>query len=154
MQHEASADSEKLYFDDLHVGQRFASHEQTLDEEQIRAFARQFDPQPFHLDEEAGKHSLFTGMVASGWHTAAITMRLIVDSVPIAGGVIGLGGEISWPGPVRPGTSLHLETEVLETRASKSRPDRGIVTLQCQTINDHGETVQKLVTTIVVPRKT
>jgi acyl dehydratase len=125
-----------------------------MDEEQIRAFARQFDPQPFHLDQEAGQQSLFKGMVASGWHTAAITMRLIVDSVPLAGGVIGLGGEISWPGPVRPGTALHLETEVIELRPSNSRPDRGIVTLRCQTISDRGEIVQNLVTSIVVPRKT
>ena len=143
----------KLYFDDLHVGQRFTSREHSLDLEAIREFAGKFDPQPFHLDEEAGKQSLFGGMVASGWHTAAITMRLIVDSVPIAGGVIGLGGEISWPGPAIPGTRLHLETEIVELRASKSRPDRGIVTLRCETVNDHGETVQKLVTTIVVPRK-
>src|SRR5690349_12122761 len=118
----------KLYFDDLTVGQRFTSREHSLDTEAVRAFAEKFDPQPFHLDEEAGKQSLFKGMVASGWHTAAITMRLIVESVPIAGGVIGLGGEISWPGPARPGTRLHLETEVVELRPSQSRPDRGIVT--------------------------
>jgi acyl dehydratase len=148
----ADTTGNKLYFDDLHVGQRFTSGEYSLDTEAIRAFAEKFDPQPFHLDEEAARQSLFKGMVASGWHTAAITMRLIVDSVPIAGGVIGLGGEISWPGPARPGTRLHLETEVVELRPSQSRPDRGIVTLRCATVNENGETVQKLVTTIVVPR--
>jgi acyl dehydratase len=143
----------KLYFDDLHVGQRFTSREHSLDTESIRAFAEKFDPQPFHLDEEAGKQSLFKGMVASGWHTAAITMRLIVESVPLAGGIIGLGGEISWPGPTRPGTRLHLETEVVELRASQSRPDRGIVTLRCETVNEQAQTVQVLVTKIVVPRQ-
>jgi acyl dehydratase len=144
---------ERLYLDDLQVGQRFVSGNCPLDEESIRDFAEKFDPQPFHLNDADGKQSLFQGLVASGWHTAAITMRLIVDSVPIVGGIVGLGGEINWPRPARPGTRLHLETEIVEVRASQSRPDRGIVTLRCQTINDHGETVQVLVTKVVVPRK-
>src|ERR1022692_363691 len=87
-----------LYLDDLHVGQHFTSASHAIDAAQIKAFARQFDPQPFHLDEEAAKGTMFGGLVASGWHTAAITMRLLVESgLPIAGGLIGIGGEMSWP---------------------------------------------------------
>src|SRR4026207_2166162 len=92
-----------LYLDDLHVGQRFTSDTHLIDEEQIKAFAKQFDPQPFHLDAEAAKGTLFEGLVASGWHTAAITMRLLVESLPIAGGGIGAGGENTRPQPQRPG---------------------------------------------------
>src|SRR4051794_28343510 len=98
-----------LYFEDLRVGQRFVSDTHRIDEEQIRAFAQQFDPQPFHLDAEAAKASLFKGLVASGWHTAAITMRLLVESgLPIAGGIIGAGGEINWPNATRPGDVLQV----------------------------------------------
>jgi hypothetical protein len=87
-----------LYLDDLQVGQRFTSKTRAVDEAQIKAFARQFDPQPFHLDDDAAKGSLFSGLVASGWHTAAITMRLLVETgLPLAGGIVGAGGELSWP---------------------------------------------------------
>ena len=142
-----------LYLDDLHVGQRFASGAHRLDEEQIRTFARQFDPQPFHLDAEAAKHTLFGGLAASGWHTAAISMRLLVESLPIAGGLIGAGAEITWPRPTRPGATLHVETEVVELKPSKSRPDRGMATVRSETINELGETVQVLVSKLVVPRR-
>ena len=102
-----------LYLDDLHVGQRFVSGSHRIDEEQIKAFAVQFDPQPFHLDAEAAKHSFFGGLVASGWHTGAITMRLLVQGgLPIAGGLIGAGGEISWPRPTHPGEVLHVGDHV------------------------------------------
>jgi acyl dehydratase len=112
-----------LYLEDFQVGQRFQSGTASVDEEQIRTFAQQFDPQPFHLDAAAGKASFFGGLVASGWHTAAITMRLLVESgLPIAGGIIGAGGEITWPNPVRPGALLHVESEILEVRPSRSRP--------------------------------
>src|SRR5215470_5963850 len=88
---------ELLYLDDLYVGQRFISGTHRIDDEQIKAFARQFDPQPFHLDAEAAKETLFAGLAASGWHTAAISMRLVVGSVPISGGIVGAGGELNWP---------------------------------------------------------
>ena len=117
--HQASP-TKALYLDDLHVGQRFTSGTHLIDEEQIRAFARQFDPQPFHLDAEAAKGTLFEGLVASGWHTAAITMRLLVESLPISGGLIGAGGEISWPKPTRPSAVLHVDSEILELRPSAS----------------------------------
>src|SRR5262249_24571719 len=119
-----------LFLDDLHVGQRFTSGRHPIDEEQIKAFAKQFDPQPFHLDAEAAKDSVFQGLVASGWHTAAITMRLLAESgLPLAGGIIGVGGEITWPRPTRPGDILQVESEILELRPSPSRPDRGIATI-------------------------
>src|SRR6185295_6145485 len=127
-----------LYLEDLQVGQRFVSGTHRIDEEQIRAFAGQFDPQPFHLDGEAAKGTLFGGLVASGWHTAAITMRLLVEGgLPIAGGLVGAGGEITWPSPVRPGAVLHVESEILEVRPSRSRPDRGIVTIRSETRDQH-----------------
>jgi acyl dehydratase len=142
-----------LYLDDLQVGQRFVSETYPLDEAQIKSFASQFDPQPFHLDGEAAQETLFAGLAASGWHTAAITMRLLVQSVPIAGGVVGAGAEVTWPRPVRPGFVLHVETEVTEIRHSKSNPQRGIVTVKTETKNQHGEVVQVLVSKLVVPRK-
>ena len=145
---------DRLYLDDLHVGQRFISGEHALDAAQIKAFAAQFDPQPFHLDEEAARGSLFAGLAASGWHTAAITMRLLVEGgAPIAGGVIGTGGEISWPGPTRAGDILRVESEVLEVRPSRSRPDRGMVTLRSETRNRRDEIVQVLTAKLVVPRR-
>jgi acyl dehydratase len=143
-----------LSLEDLRVGQRFVSGTHRLDEGQIRAFAEQFDPQPFHLDAEAAKATLFEGLVASGWHTAAITMRLLVESgLPIAGGIIGAGGEITWPNPTRPGDVLQVESEVLELRPSRSRPDRGIATIRSETRNQRGDTVQVLVAKLVVPRR-
>lgn len=143
-----------LYLDDLHVGQRFVSSMHLIDEEQIKTFARQFDPQPFHLEAEAAKNSLFAGLAASGWHTAAITMRLLVESgLSIAGGIIGAGGEINWPKPTRPGDLLHVESEILELKPSRSRPDRGMATLRSETRNQQGEVLQVLVAKLVVPRR-
>jgi acyl dehydratase len=147
--------SAPLFLDDLRVGQRFTSGTHEIDEEQVKAFAKQFDPQPFHLDREAAKVSLFQGLVASGWHTAAITMRLLVESgLTIAGGIVGAGGEINWPGPTRPGDILRVESEVLELRPSRSRPGRGTATIRSETRNQRGEVVQVLVAKLVVPRRT
>ena len=143
-----------LYFDDLQVGQRFVSGQHQLDEAQIIAFAKEFDPQTFHTDPVAAKDSFFQELVASGWHTAAVTMRLIVGGgMPIAGGSIGAGAEISWPRPTRPGDILHVESEVLELKASRSRPDRGVVTIRNQTHNQAGEVVQIMTAKLIVPRK-
>jgi acyl dehydratase len=142
------------YLDDLHVGQRFKSATHVLDAAQIKAFAAEFDPQPFHIDEKGGENSLFKGLAASGWHTAAITMRLNVDGgLPIAGGIIGGGGELTWPAPTRAGDILHVENEVLEITPSRSRPDRGWVTVLVRTSNQRGEVVQTLKANLVVPRK-
>jgi acyl dehydratase len=142
------------YFDDLQVGQRFTSGTHLVDAAQIKEFARQFDPQPFHLDAEAAKGSLFEGLVASGWHTAAITMRLMVTSgLPIAGGLIGAGGEIAWPKPTRPGSVLHVESEILDLKPSKSRPDRGMATIRNETRDQNGDIVQVMTAKLVVPRR-
>jgi len=146
--------AELLYLDDLQVGQRFTSGTHALDPDQIKAFASQFDPQPFHLDEEAARHSFFQGLAASGWHTAAITMRLLNDGgLPIAGGIIGAGGEIHWPQATRPGDVLHVESEILAITPSRSRPDRGMATMRSETKNQRGETLQVLTAKLVVPRR-
>ena len=143
-----------LYLEDLRVGQRFVSGTHRLDEEQIRAFAEQFDPQPFHLDAEAAKGTLFQGLVASGWHTAAVTMRLLVEAgLPIAGGLIGVGAEITWPKPTRAGDTLHVESEILELRPSRSRPDRGLATIRVETRDQLGEIMQVLIAKLIVPRR-
>jgi len=143
-----------LYLDDLTPGQRLESRSLTLDALQIKAFARKFDPQPFHLDEMAAKDTLFGGLAASGWHTAALTMKLMVEGgVPIAGGIIGAGGEIAWPRPARPGDTLTVDSEVLEVTPSKSRPDRGIATIRSTTRNQTGDAVQISTMKLVVPRR-
>ncbi|NTV09566.1 MAG: MaoC family dehydratase [Zoogloea sp.] len=143
-----------LFLEDLHVGQRFDSGSHAVDQEQIVSFARQFDPQVFHLDHEAAKDTLFGGLAASGWHTAAITMRLLVgEGAPFAGGIIGAGGEITWPAPTRPHDVLRVASEVLEINPSRSRPERGMITLRSHTLNQHDEVKQVLVAKLVVPRR-
>jgi acyl dehydratase len=143
-----------LYLEDLTVGQRFVSATHLIDAEQIKAFARQFDPQPFHLDEEDAKETFFGGLAASGWHVAAITMRLLVgDAAPLAGGMIGAGGEIAWPSPTRPGDALTVESEVLEIKPSRSRPERGMVTVRSETRNQRGEIAQVLTAKLIVLRR-
>ena len=143
-----------LYLEELRVGRRFLSGTHRIDEEQIRAFAQQFDPQPFHLDAESAKTTFFEGLVASSWHTAALTMRRLVGGgFPIAGGIVGAGGELMWPKPARPGGVLHVESEIHELRPSRSRPDRGVVTVRSETSDQLGEVVQVLVARLVVPRR-
>jgi len=143
-----------LFLDELLVGQRFVSGSHAVSAEEIKAFERQFDPQPFHLDESAAKGTMFDGLVASGWHTAAITMRLnLQGGLPIAGGIIGAGGEINWPNPLRPGDVVRVESEVLKIVPSRSRADRGVVTIASRTLNQSGEVVQILKARVVVFRK-
>ncbi|WP_017524447.1 MaoC family dehydratase [Pusillimonas noertemannii] len=143
-----------LFLEDLAVGAEYRSAEYQLETQDIVDFARRFDPQPFHLDEEAAKNSLFQGLAASGWHTAAITMKLLVDSLPLGSGIIGAGGAIDWPRPTRPGDTLHVVSKIVDIVPSRSKPDRGIVTAECRTINQHGETCQNLVPRLVVLRRT
>ena len=145
----------RLYLEDLQVGQRFGSSTVTVTPEAIKAFAAEFDPQPFHLDEEAAKASLFGGLAASGWHTAALTMKLLVggEFLPV-GGLIGAAvDEFRWPRPVRPGDVLRVDSEILEVLPSRSRPDRGMVKARIVTSNQAGEPVQTMVVTMVVPRR-
>jgi acyl dehydratase len=143
----------KLFLEDLKVGQRFLSRTKTVDAGEIKAFAATYDPQPFHLDEDAARHSLFGGLAASGWHTAAITMRLIVESMPIAGGVVGTSGELAWPRPTRAGDTLQVESEIQEIMPSRSRPDRGSATVRNITRNQNGEAVQTFTCKIVLARR-
>ena len=143
-----------LYLEDLRIGQRFtsASHEMTVDE--IKRFAAQFDPQPFHLVEQAALQSFFGGLAASGWHTAAVTMKLLVQSgMRLSGGLIGAGGELTWPRPTRPGDVLTVVSEVLAVTPSRSRPGRGFVTVRCETQNQRGEAVQVMTSRMLVWRR-
>ncbi len=144
----------RLYFEDLSPGRRFTTGSVALDARAIKDFAASFDPQPFHLDEAAAATSFFGGLVASGWHTAALTMRLLVTSgLPIAGGVIGAGGEVQWPRAVHPGDELSVVCEVVAAKPSASRPDRGMVTVRSETLNQRGEVVQVMTARLVVPRR-
>jgi len=143
------------YFEDFAVGQTFGSGRLVLDEERIKSFAAEFDPQPFHLDDDAAKRTIFRGLAASGWHTAAATMRLLVEGeMKPAGGVVGAGfEEFRWPRPVRPGDELTVKSEVLEVRPSKSRREQGVIKTRTTTLNQNGEAVQILVATLIVLRR-
>lgn len=150
----STAPTPPIYLDDLSVGDQFQSGEHAMDEAQITTFAAQFDPQPFHLDDAAARETLFGGLAASGWHTAAVTMRLQVTSgLPIAGGIIGAGGELNWPRPTRATDVLHVVSEVVQIQPSKSKPDRGMVTVRSETRNQHGDVLQLSTVRIVVPRR-
>ncbi|HEY4920552.1 MAG TPA: MaoC family dehydratase [Xanthobacteraceae bacterium] len=143
-----------LYFEDFAVGQVYRSGTLSVDTPAIKSFAAQFDPQPFHLDETAAQATLFRGLAASGFHTAALTMRLLVDGgAPIAGGIVGAGlDELRWPRPVRPGDTLRTESEVMDLRPSRSRPE-GLVKMRTTTLNQNNEPVQVMVANLLVPRR-
>ena len=143
------------YLEDFAVAQTYGSGRLRIDADAIKAFAGEFDPQPFHLDEEAARGTFFRGLAASGWHTAAATMRLLVESdLTPAGGIVGAGfDECRWPRPVRPGDELRVESEVLEVRPSKSRPDQGLIKVRTTTFNQNGEPVQVLISNLLVPRR-
>jgi acyl dehydratase len=144
-----------LYYEDLAVGQTFGTGTFVVEPDMIKRFAAEFDPQPFHLDQDAARASLFGGLVASGWHTAALTMRLLVaGELRIVGGLIGLGAEeLRWPRPVHPGDVLRVKSEVLELRPSKSHPGRGLVRVRNTTLNQDSEPVMVMVVTMIVPRR-
>lgn len=145
----------EYYLDDFAPGQRFKTGRVKVDKEKIFAFAKEFDPQPYHLDEAAAQKSPFQGLAASGWHTAAMTMRLMVDGeFKPAGGILGVGfEELSWPRAVRPGDELHAVSEVLEVRPSKSRPDRGLIKVRTTTFNQNNEPVMLFTGNLLVPRR-
>jgi acyl dehydratase len=143
-----------LYLEDLEVGQRFQSGEYEMTAERIKAFAAEFDPQPFHLDEAAGEASFFGGLAASGWHTAAVTMRLLVTGeMRFAGGLIGASGDIAWPRPTYAGDVLRVESEIVEIQPSRSRPDRGFVTVKSVVSNQRGEEVEIFTAKILAFRR-
>jgi len=143
------------FLEDFKVGQTFGSGRLRVDAEGIKRFASEFDPQPFHLDEKAARETIFHGLAASGWHTTALTMRLLVESdFKPAGGVVGASfDELRWPQPVRPGDELRVETEVLEINPSKSRPELGFIKIRVTTFNQAGEAVQIYTGNLVVPRR-
>ena len=143
------------YLEDFEPGQKFASGRLSVEAARIKSFATEFDPQPFHLDENSARDSFFKGLAASGWHTAAMTMRLLVDSeLEPAGGIIGAGfDEMRWPRPVRPGDELHVESEVLEVRPSTSRPEQGMIKVRATTLNQNNEPVQMFVGNLIVLRR-
>jgi acyl dehydratase len=143
------------YLEDFATGQTFVSQSVAIDSRQIKAFAAEFDPQPQHLDEAQAAGSIFGELVASGWHTAALTIKLIVlGEMRIAGGLIGSGlDDFQWIRPVRPGDTLRVESEVVEIRQSISRLDQGVVRLKIATLNQHGSPVLTLVANLIVPRR-
>jgi acyl dehydratase len=143
-----------LFFDDLSIGDRFDCGKHELRADDIKRFAGEFDPQPFHLDDAAARQTLFGGLAASGWQTAAITMRLLVTGGPkLANGILGAGGEIEWKAPARPGDILHVDSEVVELLPSRSRPDRGIAVMRSTTANQRGDVVQILTAKLMVARR-
>ena len=145
---------DRLYLEDLQVGQRFTSGTYLMEESRIKEFAAEFDPQPFHLDEAAGRASVFKGLVASGWHTAAVAIRLLATGgLPIANGIIGFGGEIAWPKPTRPGDLLHIESEIVEIVPSRSKPQQGVVTVRSRMLNQNDEVVYVLTAKLLVFRR-
>src|SRR5277367_3596432 len=143
------------YLEDFAVGQTFGSGRLRIDRERALAFAAEFDPQPFHLDEAAARRSIFGGLTVSGWYTAAVTMRLLVETeLKPAGGIVGAGlDELRWLRPVRPGDELNVECEVLEVRPSKSRPDLGLIKVRLTTLNQNREAVLVSVGNLLVPRR-
>ena len=145
--------AEPIYLEDLAVGDVFLSDHYTLDAEQIIRFATEFDPQPFHLDHHAARDTFFQGLAASGWQTASITMRLLVASLPLARGIIGAGAEMAWPQATRPGDVLRVTSKIIRITPSLSKPDRGIVVVECITSNQKDEVLQRMVTTILCFKK-
>ncbi len=143
-----------LYYDDLTIGMRFTSRELTVTLEDVIGFARSFDPQPAHLDPDAAKTTFFGEHVASGWHICALTMRLIYESIPLEGGIIGGGAdELRWPNPLRPGDTIHLESEVIEMRTLKRRPGMGLVRFRTVTRTQRGDAVQTMMPNLFTPRR-
>ena len=142
------------YFDDLKVGDRFKSEPLEVTEKQVIEFAHKFDPQMFHLTRKSAERTIFKGLIASGWHTAAMTMRLFVQTLNFAEGAIGLGvDELRWSNPVRPGDVLQVETEIIDLRLSRSKPNCGILRLRNVTTNQRGEIVQTMFANAMVPRR-
>ena len=141
------------YLEDLEPGETFESPRHTITQAAIVAFAREYDPQPFHVDAEAAKASFFRKLIASGWHTGALTMMMLNQAgMDLAGGIIGAGTEdLRWPTPLEPGDTIHVRVEILEARRSKSRPEIGIARMRIRTLRDDGTAVQEMTANLVVP---
>ena len=143
----------EFYLEDLSVGQVFQTGRHRMEADEIKRFAQQFDPQIFHTDESGAAGSFFGELVASGWHTGSVTMRLLVESRFLADGFIGSHIDVTWPRPVKPGDVLRVQGTILEIDPSKSRPERGRVTVNVETLNQRDEAVQKMITTLLVHRR-
>lgn len=141
--------TDAIYLEDLAVGDTFTSAEHCLDAEQIIRFAREYDPQPFHLDENLAKDTFFEGLAASGWQTSAITMKLLVGSLPLARGVIGANAEVTWPQPTRPGDRLRVQSTIVSITPSRTRRDRAMVVVECITSNQRGEALQRMTSKVL-----
>ncbi|WP_375589559.1 MaoC family dehydratase [Hoeflea alexandrii] len=141
-----------LYLEDFAAGQTFGSGSLMVSDREIMRFGAEFDPQPFHLDPEAARDTFFGGLAASGWHTAALTMRLLVDGeMTPANGIVGAGFEsLNWPRPVRPGDTLRVVSEILEVRPSRSRPKQGMIKVRSRTFNQDGEVVQESIGNLII----
>jgi acyl dehydratase len=149
-----AASDDRLYFEDLSVAQVFRAGPKAVTAEDVKAYAARFDPQPFHVDEERAVDTFFGGLAASGWHTASITMSLLIEAVPFAGGLVGSGvDELRWPRPLRPDDDLRVQAEVVELRPSRSRPSVGLARLKVTTFNRAGEPVQTMFPNLIVPRR-
>ncbi|WP_338452821.1 MaoC family dehydratase [Niallia oryzisoli] len=133
-----------LYLENLKVGDTFISETYQLSADKIKSFAREFDPQVFHCDENLAEDTFFKGLAASGWHTAAITMKLVTESLPFAHGIIGAGGEITWPQPTRSNDVLYVKSTIKEIKPSKSKPNQALVIVECETLNQRDEVCQIL----------
>jgi acyl dehydratase len=146
--------TKELYYEDLKRGQRFRSETLQVKEKELIEFAHRFDPQMFHLNRKSAERTIFKGLIASGWYTAAITMRLFVQTLNFAEGAIGLGvNELRWPDVVRAGDTLRVETQIVSLRKSRSRPRFGIIKLRNITTNQRGEVVQEMLGAAMVPRR-
>lgn len=141
-----------LYLEDLKVGDQFKSREYELTLDEIQEFASKYDPQPFHLEEDINGHPVFDGIVASGWQTSAITMRLWTECFPIAKGLIGSESSLRWPKPARVGDRLRVELEIVAITPSKTKSDRGIVSYVTQTKNQFDDVLLISTTKILVFR--
>lgn len=140
-----------LYLEDLFLGQRFTSATCQMTEQRIKAFAIEFDPQPFHLDDTAAQNTVFRGLAASGWHTAAVAMRLLVTGgLPLGNGIIGLGGDLTWPNPTRPGDILHVESQIVEITPSRTKPSQAVVKVKSTTLNQEGTPVYVFTAKVLV----
>lgn len=144
---------QKLYLDDVRVGDSFISETYDLSADKVKTFACEFDPQDFHCDEELAEGTFFKGLAASGWHTAAITMRLLTESLPFAHGVIGAGGEIKWPRPTRPNDVLYVKSTIKEINPSKSKPNQALLIVESKTFNQNEEVCQYLIAKLLSFKK-
>ena len=143
------------YFEDFHEGQDIDLGTRSVTEEEIIVFATQFDPQPFHIDREAAAHSIYGGVIASGWHTCGMMMRMVVDKLMCKASSMGSPGleGVRWLAPVRAGDTLNVHYQTVKVKASSSKPDRGVVTVDTVGENQRGEIVCEFRRKVLIPKR-